>query len=199
MTILISRAAAPGAARRSIACLIVAATLAAGATSSSAHAAVSAQAPSRALTIYAVPATVQYLNNADDRLRGISNNPFSDKTAKIIKLLAVSGQEKTTGPLPGDTALYSYKLYTGASLDRRAGSAIFTCQYGFDETALCVAYYELSGGTVLASGPVVFNSTRFTLAVRGGTNEYLGARGGLTESRVAKTGNAVRLRFMLLG
>ena len=29
------------------------------------------------LTVYAVPATVQFMNHADDRLRGMSANPFS--------------------------------------------------------------------------------------------------------------------------
>jgi hypothetical protein len=36
----------------------------------------SAQA-TRNLTVYAVPATVQFMNHADDRLRGMSANPFS--------------------------------------------------------------------------------------------------------------------------
>ena len=33
----------------------------------------------RTFTVYAVPATVQFMNHADDRLRGMSSNPFNQK------------------------------------------------------------------------------------------------------------------------
>jgi hypothetical protein len=54
--------------------------LAAGVLLATALPAAAASGTARAtqkLTVYAVPATVQFMNHADDRLRGMSANPFS--------------------------------------------------------------------------------------------------------------------------
>ena len=56
-------------------------------------------------TLYAVATTAQFMNHADDRLRGMSTNPFN-VTAKGIVIVA-KGKEKGNGPFPGDNILYS--------------------------------------------------------------------------------------------
>jgi hypothetical protein len=146
------------------------------------------------VTVYAVATTAQFMNHADDRLRGMSTNPFNVKTQALV--IVTKGKEKGNGPFPGDDILYSFKLYSGPKLDRRAGSAIFTCYYTFVKRATCDSYFELNGGLVLASGQIVFNGTRFTLSVSGGTSRYLGALG---EVRAAPAGrNAERLELRLL-
>ena len=60
---------------------------------------------------------------------------------------------------------------------------MYTCYFNYDRHALCQAYYKLkSGGTVVASGPIDFNRSTFTIVVTGGTKKYLGVRG---EAKVA--------------
>jgi hypothetical protein len=174
--------------------------LAGAALFASAVASGSAGSATGKILVYAVPTRAQFLNNADDRQRAIINNPFTANTAKLMTVM--KGHEKTTGPLPGDTALYSFNLYTSASMKKKAGTAVYTCDYNFNSKALCQAYYELSGGTLLASGPVdfsTFNSTKFELSVRGGTDTYLGARGELEVSPPPKTTDTRRLDFTLVG
>jgi hypothetical protein len=145
------------------------------------------------LTIYAVATTAQFMNHADDRIRGMSNNPFSPDAQALV--IVAKGQEKGNGPFPGDDVLYSFKLYPSADRKTSAGSAIFTCYYDFFKRATCDAYFELRGGVMLASGPVVFDSTRFTLAVTGGTGKYLGTSGEVLATPAAS--NAQRLAFVL--
>jgi hypothetical protein len=74
---------------------------------------------------------------------------------------------------------------------------VYTCYFNYDRHALCQAYYKLkTGGTLVASGPVDFKISKFTIVVSGGTNAYLGARG---EARaVAASGNAQRIDFELI-
>jgi hypothetical protein len=141
-----------------------------------------ARAASRArLTIFAVPASVQFMNHADDRLRGMSTNPFNVATSLVI---VSGGVEKKGGPFPGDDVLYSFRLYSSPRQQKRLGSAIFTCYYNFSKQAICNSYFELDGGLIVASGSAAFNSTRFTLSITGGTQTYLGALGQVT-SRLA--------------
>jgi hypothetical protein len=144
--------------------------------------------------LYAVPTTAQFMNHADDRLRGMATNPFNVKTAGLV--IKVGGKEKGNGPFPGDDILYSFKLYRDAKLAKPAGTAIFTCYYTFVKRATCDSYFELTNGTVLASGQVVFDGTRFTLGVSGGTNQYLGALGQVSATPAA--GKAERLDLQLL-
>jgi hypothetical protein len=146
------------------------------------------------LTLYAVPTTAQFMNHADDRLRGMTTNPFNIKAKAVV--IQTSGKEKGNGPFPGDNILYSFKLYADSKLHKRVGAAMFTCYFGFVRRATCDAYFELRGGVLLSTGQVVFNGKRFTLGVSGGTGTYLGASGDVVASPAAR--NAERLVVRLL-
>jgi hypothetical protein len=146
------------------------------------------------LTVYAVPTTAQFMNHADDRLRGMSTNPFNVNTQALV--IVTKGKEKKNGPFPGDDILYSFKLYRGPKLEKRVGSAMFTCYYNFVKRATCDSYFELDGGLVLASGQIVFNGTRFTLSITGGTGKYLGALGEVAASTGAKNSERLQLRLL---
>jgi hypothetical protein len=147
------------------------------------------------LTVYAVPATVQFMNHADDRLRGMSTNPFKLKAQAAI--LNANGKEKGNGPFPGDDILYSFKLFADAERTRPSGTAIFTCYYGFGKRATCDSYFNLSRGLLLASGQVPFGNTHFVLGVTGGTQGYLGALGQLNAAPAAR--NAQRFDLQVTG
>jgi hypothetical protein len=138
----------------------------------------------RTVTVYAVPATVQFMNHADDRLRGMSSNPFNQKAQAVI--FNDKGNEKKDGPFPGDDILYAFKLFSDGQRTQPAGTAMFTCYYGFKKRATCDSYFDLSTGLVLASGQVPFGASRFTLGVTGGTKAYLGALGQLKSGPAAK-------------
>ena len=148
-----------------------------------------AAAANHTLTIYAYATHVRFVNHADDRARGDLHNPFNADTKSLTPVT------KGTGPFPGDTAQYSFKLYRDANLKAGAGSAVYTCTFNFAHHALCTGLYELTAGTMFASGPTDFDSTRFTLAVTGGTGKYLSARGQVSAAPAAK--NAHRLAFVL--
>jgi hypothetical protein len=154
-----------------------------------------AAATKRHMTIYALATTAQFMNHADDRLRGMSTNPFNVTTRAIV--INAKGQQKGNGPFPGDDILYSFKLYSDPKLRKQTGSAMFTCYYTFVKRATCDSYFELDGGLVLASGRVVFNGKVFTLGVSGGTGKYLGATGEVKASPAAR--QAERLELRLLG
>jgi hypothetical protein len=147
------------------------------------------------LTVYAVPSTVQFMNHADDRLRGMSANPFKIKAQAVI--FNDNGNEKKGGPFPGDDILYAFKLFADANRTKPAGTAMFTCYYAFGKRATCDSYFDLDKGLVLASGQVKFGQTHFTLGVTGGTKTYLGVLGQLTSAPAAK--NAQRFDFQVRG
>jgi hypothetical protein len=148
----------------------------------------------RTLTIYAVASTVQFMNHADDRLRGMSVNPFNvSKTSQ--RVVITKTKEQGNGPFPGDDVLYSFKLYTSPAQARSAGTAIFTCYYDALKHALCDSYFELRDGVLLASGPVPFGSKTFTLSVSGGTRGFIGVGGQVKAVPAAK--NAQRLDLVL--
>jgi hypothetical protein len=150
------------------------------------------------LTFYSFANGAQYLNNGDDRGRGIKNNPFDARQLKLRPAVHDVGD----GPFPGDVAVFTLTLYANASLKKNIGSGAYTCYYNYAEHALCIAYYRLTGGpggsgTLVASGPVDFNNTdRFSLVVTGGTDAYRAARGELS---AAPTGTAERVNVLLLG
>jgi hypothetical protein len=158
-------------------------------------AAAPAAVPRPQLTVYAVATSAQFMNHADDRLRGMSTNPFNVKTQALV--IATNGKEKGNGPFPGDDILYSFKLYGDPKLATRAGSAMFTCYYTFVKRATCDSYFELNGSVLLASGQVKFNGTRFTMSVTGGTGKYLGALGEVRAT--PKSLRAERLQISLVG
>jgi hypothetical protein len=150
-------------------------------------------APQRGLTVYSVATGLQYINTADDRARGQVNNPL-DSTAN--KLAPKSSGSK--GPFAGDIAVYALRLFGNSELTRPAGTAVYTCYFNYDRHALCQTYYKLkAGGTLVASGPIDFNKSSFTIVVSGGTKRYLGVRG---EAKVvAAQGNAQKIDFRLIG
>jgi hypothetical protein len=139
------------------------------------RAASGASRTSHELRVYAVPNTVQFMNHADDRLRGMATNPFKLKSEAVI--LNDNGKEKGQGPFPGDDILYTFKLFADAKLTRPTGTALFTCYYTFAKRATCDSYFDLPKGLVLASGLVRFGQSHFTLGITGGTRAYLGALG----------------------
>ena len=147
-----------------------------------------------ALGVYSIATAVQYINNADDEARGVINNPFDAKENKLRPHLTFNG----SGPFAGDVTVFSFKLYDSPKLKNSTGSASYTCYYNYNKEALCDAYLEIDGrGTLVASGPVDFNATQYTLIVTGGTNDYLGVRGEVTATPVASQ-NAQHLNFVLL-
>jgi hypothetical protein len=146
------------------------------------------------LTVYAVPATVQFMNHADDRLRGMSTNPFNVTEAKVIDV--TNGKEKGNGPFPGDDVLYTFHLYASPIRGQEIGSAIFTCYYNFIKHAICDAYFDLGRDTLLASGSVAFDNPRFTLSVSGGTRAYLGALGQVDATASAKATQRFSIRLV---
>jgi hypothetical protein len=154
-----------------------------------------ASRPSHTLTVYAVPATVQFMNHADDRLRGMAANPFNQKADAVI--IRANGKEKGNGPFPGDDILYAFKLFADAKRAEPIGTAMFTCYYGFGKRATCESYFDLSKGILLASGQVPFRASHFTLGVTGGTHAYFGALGQV-DSRPA-SGNAQRFDLRVTG
>lgn len=150
---------------------------------------------SQKLRFYAVPTTVQFMNHADDRLRGMSTNPFNLKAEAVI--LNTKGKEKGNGPFPGDDILYGFKLFADAKRTKPIGTGMFTCYYEFVKRATCDSYFDLAKGLLLASGQVRFGGTRFTLGITGGTRAYFGALGQVES--VPAAGNAQRFDLQVTG
>lgn len=146
------------------------------------------------LTIYAVPVSAQFMDHADDRIRGMSENPFTPNQETLIVLN--TGPESKDGPFPGDDVLYSYKLYSNAQHTASVGSAFYTCYFNFTHNATCDANYTLGHGELVASGQITFNGNGYTLAVTGGSSKYLGASGEVQGTGAATA--EVRLSFDVL-
>jgi hypothetical protein len=140
----------------------------------------------RTFTIYAVSTQGQYANHADDRSRGTLDNPFN------ADLPAPTGKGKASRV--GDNALIGFKLYSDSSYNKRIGSGSYSCTFTSAHVALCEASFQLDDGSMTASGPTNWTSTAFTLAVSGGTGNYLGARGQVSSVPVGK---GHRLTFVL--
>ena len=150
-------------------------------------------AANRVVTVYSVATGVQYINTEDDRVRGNVNNPLDKAANKLAPKSSSSGK----GPFAGDVAIYALSLYSNPTLKRSAGSAVYTCYFNYDQRALCKAYFKLKGGgTLVASGPIDFKNSKFTIVVTGGTNRYLGARG---ELRAAAGKSSSRIDLKLVG
>jgi hypothetical protein len=150
----------------------------------------------RVLTVYSVATGLQYINSADDSARGRVNNPLgSGANALTPKGTGGNGD----GPFAGDIAVYSVDLYSDSTLKRHAGSGVYTCYFNYDQHALCQAYYKpKAGGSLVASGPVDFKTSGFTIVITGGTNAYLGARGEVNVGPSMKK-NTQKVDFELLG
>jgi hypothetical protein len=154
--------------------------------------AASAQAAgsTKTLVLYATAEQEQYVNNSDSLQRGEGNNPFGN-----YKDLEPLANKNANGPFPGDEALFSFNLYSGPSLAKRVGTALFTCQYNFNKNAFCDASFQMtSGGTVIASGAFNFTASKFSLAITGGYGgAYVNKRGSLTD--VPSPNHAQKLSF----
>jgi hypothetical protein len=147
----------------------------------------------RVVTVYSVATGLQFINTADDRARGHVNNPLDPAHTKLAPKSSGSGN----GPFAGDVAIYALSLYSNPTLKQPAGSAVYTCYFNYDQHALCKGYFKLkAGGTLVASGPIDFKSSRFTIVVTGGTNKYLGVRG---EVKAAAGPSNSRIDFRLIG
>jgi hypothetical protein len=143
------------------------------------------------LTVYSVAKQEQFINNADARTRGVGKNPFGN-----FKDLAPVTGKNTNGPFAGDDAMFSFNLYSSASLSKKIGTAILMCYYNLNKNAFCDASYHLaSGGTLIASGAFSFTASQFTLAVTGGYGPYSGLAGTVAETPSAN--HAQRLVFSL--
>lgn len=138
-------------------------------------------------TIYARVTQSQFMDHSDDRERGNYANPFNIDTR-------IPPPKDGAGALPGDNALFTFKLYSDRSLKKRIGTGTYSCTFNFAHRALCEADFELNNGFMIADGPVDFNSTRFTLAVTSGTGKYLGVRGQVASA--PSSVNVHRLNFL---
>ena len=125
---------------------LAAANAAERSTHSAAH-----PAGTQQLSLYAVATKKAFINNTDDLARGEGHNPFGNYSSSTIN---TKSNEKVFGPFAGDAGVYSFALFTSASKKTSAGSAIFICQYGFDQNAFCDAAFQLKDGTLIGKGRV---------------------------------------------
>ena len=151
------------------------------------------------VTIYAVATQAQFVNYQDGITRAVGHNPFNADTAKLPPK-----QQTKKGEFPGNSAFFSFKLYTDANRTHPVGTATYTCSFSFNQVANCNAQYFLKDGSLFASGPVDFTGTGSTLAIVGGTSKYLGASGEVATSAIANGGtstskNESRLSLTLIG
>ena len=156
-------------------------------------AAASSAAGTSTLTVYSVATGVQFINTADDRARGKINNPFGAAVNKLSPKATSTGN----GPFPGDVVVYAVNLYKEKTLRGRAGSGVYTCYFNYDRNAFCEAYFELSkSNTVVASGPIDFKKTGFTIVITGGTRKYLGARGEVDVVKAARASQKIDFHLL---
>jgi hypothetical protein len=148
------------------------------------------------VVLYMAPVRAMFVNNDDDEARGDINNPFGTREgAGPGNGEDEDEDEATGGPFPGDSALYSFTVYTNRGMTAKTGSAVFTCRYAFDKDAFCNASFHLKGSLLFGAGPLDFGASRFALAVTGGSGAYAGASG---EVRAAPSGkHGQRLTFVL--
>jgi hypothetical protein len=159
----------------SVGCVVVAVCIACA----SARAAQSSQT----LTLYSVATGEQFLNNSDDRVRGVGSNPFGnfrDTSGPVGK------ETSSNGPFPGDRSVFTFAIFGTSDLKTRIGSATFVCEYVFAKNAFCAASYVLQSGTLLGTGFLNFNAKTFTVSVTGGTGVYAGATGHLQADPAVK-------------
>lgn len=147
---------------------------------------------SPSLTVYAVTRHEQFINNDDDEGRGDVNNPFVTHDRSTV-----NNKGNTSGPFAGDIAVYSFDLYSDASLKSKIGTEDLVCLYNFHRNAFCNANFQLQKGTLVGAGKIAFDANRFSLAVTGGAGAYIDNNGDV-EARPS-TKDAQRLTFFLAG
>jgi hypothetical protein len=131
--------------------------------------------PPTEIAVYSVAQKAVYINNADDRERGVGKNPFSEDSS-------VPSPKSSKLPAAGDNLLAVNDLYMGPGKKGKLGQATETCDFNFNANADCSLTIRLSGGNLVATGAIHFNSKNFVLAIVGGTGTYKGAGGELTVS-----------------
>lgn len=145
-------------------------------------------------TLFAAPNTAQFMNHADDRLRGMSANPFTPSQKSLVQI--ATGNEKKGGPFPGDDVLYTFKLYHDSGLTKSAGTATLTCYYSFSKAATCEAYFALAANReLIAEGQIKFQKPTFALTVSGGIGSDVGDHGQVLATGLGSQALAERLHF----
>ena len=145
------------------------------------------------LVLYSVAERARFLDDSDDRLAGqpsrrsaailrsLNGGPFHVPAALLHA--ARTARRVTDGPLPGDRALVSFRVFTNAGLETPAGSAVLTCQYGLDRNAYCDGAVDLEDGVRLTgSGTLNADANHYTLMVTSGYGRDGVGRGVLTAS-----------------
>ena len=103
---------------------------------------------------------------------------------------------ETTGPFPGDQAVFSFKLYAGADLSKQIGTGVFTCEYYFGSNAFCDSTFQFSnGGGLVGNGTFGAAAKKFALAITSGYGTYLGRTGDVEATAMGH--HAQRLAFVL--
>jgi hypothetical protein len=122
-------------------------------------------------TLYPVATQEQYINDADDRLRGKGNNPFGNFKDTLPNI--ISGHP----PFVGDESIFKFDVFTDSSLKTSAGSATLTCRYYFKQSQFCDVLYQLNGGTIYGDGAFGYSADSFAIAVTGASGKYSGLTG----------------------
>jgi hypothetical protein len=130
----------------------------------------SAAEPTKEITVYSVAQKEVYINNSDDRERGVGKNPFSEDSN-------VPSPKSNKLPAAGDNILAVNGLFSDPGAKKKIGEATASCGFNFASNASCDLTIRLSGGNLLASGAVHFKSKHLILAIIGGTGAYKGAGG----------------------
>jgi hypothetical protein len=168
---------------------LVALLLALALSSSTAEASARVASKSQ-LVVYSLATAEQFVNNADDRARGIGNNPFGNFKDKVAVV-----EEKGNGPFAGDEVVFLFGLYRDRSASHLVGQATLTCNYYFSKNAFCQGVYTLGASVIFANGAFNFNASRFTLTLAGGSGRYDDANGVLDTSPV--TNHMQRIVFQM--
>jgi hypothetical protein len=180
------------ALRLLIAASVVGAALLGAGIASSSSGSTKAAAGVQKFTFYASIKNERYINNVDDLSRGEGHNPFGN-----VSSVKPPTNEKVSGPLAGDEAMYAFNLYKDSSLKNSAGNVIFVCWYNFNRNALCDAAFQLSGGSLIGKGAFNFANEKFSLALIGGTSQYRSAAGDVEVTALgAKTQTQPVLRVV---
>jgi hypothetical protein len=129
----------------------------------------SLQGDGQPLVLYSAPSRVvessasRVVAEPASLVRSLTGGPFGVDAALVR---AAAARPVSGGPLPGDQALYSLRLFTTAGLARTAGSAVLTCRYGVDRLAYCNGVVDLDDGMrVTASGTLSRGADHVALVV----------------------------------
>jgi hypothetical protein len=138
----------------------------------------------RGLVLYSVADHAGFFDNSDDRVADVSRQQDAAVVQRLnsgpfhvpvdVAHATRSSQHAFTGPLPGDRALVSLRVFTNAGLETPAGSAVLVCEYGLDGTAYCDGAFDLQDGLRLTgSGTLDADVRHYTLVVTVGDGHGL--------------------------